>query len=186
MGLESHPSPGARAPWYVPREVTPRYSFFISKVGENDEEVIRLKAEIMTHSTRAGREGLTCFLDRHDWLPSTDFSRVIRQALLESEHMVAWVTPEYLERSSRGWVWLELAYAELLDESIERDREALRPLPFIIPVFHRVSGIDQVVRTPLLNYWQRNLLGHRGAESIETIAHRLVELYDVLHLDRGR
>ncbi len=105
--------PPAQFEWTVLRPAAPRYAFFISHVGEDSRDVIRLKSEIIAQSGQGGQTPIDCFLDLQNWQIGNENSTVIRASILQSAHMVIWVTPAYL-KNPRGWVCMELAYAELL------------------------------------------------------------------------
>lgn len=170
-----------RSNWYINRR-PPRFAFFVSHVSEDNADVIRLKAEIHALSSRGGAGGLTCFLDDHDWPPGGKSLQVIRDAMLESEHFVLWVSPNYL-KTTRGWVWLELAYAELIEASLESEltRDPRRNVvPFIAPIMRGVK-VDKVSRPPLHDYWQRNVIPHGPPPTIEAVAAKLVEFYRYYH-----
>src|SRR5882762_11270234 len=149
-----------RPPWHVERDPAAcRYAFFVSHVGEDAQAVIQLKAEIAACSGKGGRTALQCFLDVHDWLTANGPSMVIKESLLRSEYMVVWVTPAYL-KTRRGWGWQELAYGELLELSLNIDHLDVHN-PYIVPVIPRKVNVQQIARTPLVNYWQRQLLSPR-------------------------
>src|SRR5262245_45655321 len=142
--------PRRASPWTVRRDPDVlRYAFFISHVREDAEEVARLKAEIVGYSGRGGRPPLACFLDLHDWSIGNENSSVIRLNLLESAHLVAWISPSYLA-TSRGWVWMELAYAELIEQSLNLGSIGLQH-PYIVPVYRQLS-VQLLERTPWLGY----------------------------------
>jgi hypothetical protein len=165
-----------RPPWFVSRNPAAiQYAFFISHVGEDAAEVGRLKSAIEAYSGRGGRPPLTCFLDVANWTIGNENSVVIRKYLLKSAHMVAWISPEYL-RSLRGWVWMELAYAELIELSLNSDGYELRQ-PYIVPVFRGVA-LEQTERTPLLKYWQRQVVVPNKKHSIPQTAKHLVDFHD--------
>jgi hypothetical protein len=101
---------------------------------------------------------------------------------LNSSFLIAWVSPAYLA-SPRGWVWIEFAYAELIELSLNLpylDRER----PYILPIFRNVS-LAQVERTPFLRYWQRKLFLPDHDPSIPEIARKLVDLYEQEGAGRG-
>lgn len=146
-------------PWFVQfgQAVTPRFCYFISHVSEDAVAVQKLEKSLKRLARR--RHGsVPCFLDSKDWQAGRKNSELIRDRLLESMHMLIWVTPDYL-RSRRGWVWMELAFAELLDRRLElqaMEREELISYPFVVPVFMDVTH-RQLARTPLHDYWQRGI-----------------------------
>ena len=163
-------------PWFVRRDTTlPSYAFFISHVGEDAAEVASLKAEIEAYSGRGGRRPLVCFLDVHNWPIGNVNSGVIREHLLRSSHMVAWVSPAYLA-TNRGWVWMELAYAELIELSMNLGSFDLRH-PYVVPIFREMT-VERLERTPWLAYWQRQLLAPNQEHSVTEIARKLVDFYD--------
>jgi hypothetical protein len=163
-------------PWFVRRPARELpFSFFVSHVTEDADDVALLKSEINVYSGRAGRGGkraLDCFLDIHNWPTAKLSSAAIREKLLESAHFVFWVTPAYL-KNQRGWVWMELAYAELIELSANLGTMDHRP--YIVPIFRKVS-VQDIEGTPLLGYWQGDL-GRLDLE-IKEIAKRLVDFYD--------
>lgn len=163
-----------RSPWHVQRSAGPfQYQFFISHVAEDSSVVSGLKNEIVAASGRGGRPAFDCFLDVHAWPSANELTRVIKDFLLKSEYMVAWVTPAYLE-STRGWVWTELAYAELVELGMNSSPDI--EFPFIVPVFHEAVTVQQLGRTPLLRYWQRRL--PTDGREIAEIARALVDFHD--------
>jgi hypothetical protein len=164
----------ARPPRHDARQPAQQYAFFISHVAENTEEVSKLKAEIARCSGRGGAVELSCFLDRHNWEIGNDNGWVIRDKLLRSEFMVAWITPAYLG-NRRGWIWFELCYAEQLESRLSESRLGVQ-LPYIAPVFRGVS-VQDVERTPWLKYWQRAIARCGLGDSISTIARDLVDFH---------
>lgn len=100
--------------------------------------------------------------------------------------MVVWASPGYL-RQTRGWVWFELAYAELIEQSLDVDSihdTGLRSYPFVVPIF-RGLRIKTVERTPLLGYWQRNLVPHGRDFPIDRVAQRLIDFHAANAADRS-
>jgi hypothetical protein len=137
--------------------------------------VAQLKAEIDAYSGRAGRGGrppLDCFLDIHNWDTAKLNTAVMRQKLLESTHIVFWVTRGFLQ-NVRGWVWIEFAYAELIE--LSANLGTLNHRPYIVPIFRNVS-VQDLERNPLLSYWQRRL--SKPDVNIKEIAQKLVDFYD--------
>jgi hypothetical protein len=151
------------------------HAFFISHVGEDSEAVRQLAAEVAARSSRGGRPALQCFLDVFSWQIGNDALGVIKEFLLRSDCMVAWVTPAYLA-NARGWVWIELAYAELIEASLNPSGGDVR-FPYIVPVFQGLT-VAQVERTPLLRHWQRKLVLPEQGHSITGIAEKLVDFYE--------
>jgi hypothetical protein len=163
-------------PWYVRWDgAERRYAFFVSHVTEDAAEIKALTAAIVATSGRGGRAPLACFLDKHNWLVGNDNPTTIRDCLLQSQHMICWVTPAYLA-NQRGWIWMELAYANLLETSINLQNFGVR-LPYVVPIF-RGAAVEQVAQTPLHEYWQRNLVPPGQSPSVEAIARKLVDYYD--------
>jgi len=163
-------------PWFVRRDVTTHtHAFFLSHVAEDAAEIADLKAAIEGYSGRGARTSLRCFVDVQNWQIGNDNGTVIRDRLLHSDHMVCWVTPSYVA-TTRGWVWMELAYAELIELSMNIAQFGLRA-PFIVPVFYNV-GIAQIERTPLLAYWQRQLAYTQQSPDIAEIARKLVDFHE--------
>jgi hypothetical protein len=168
--------PRRRKKWSVTLDATAvRYAFFISHVQEDADDVTELKNEIHAVSGRGGRPPLLCFLDRHNWPGGNENTTVIREYLLKSQHALFWVTPEYL-RTIRGWVWIELAYAELIEVNLNSNNFD-HPLPYIVSVF-RNTPADQIERTPLIDYWSRKLVRPDEDLSIKEIARRLVDFHE--------
>jgi hypothetical protein len=166
-----------RPKWFVPQDpAAVRYGFFISHVGEDASEVKELKSEIQALSGRGGRTPLDCFLDMHDWLSGNDNGDVIRRNLLAAQHMVVWVSPNYLQ-GLRGWVWFELAYAELIERSLNFGGFSRRQRPYLVSVFRKMT-VEQIERTPLVNYWSTKLVRPDENLSIREIAQRLVDFHD--------
>lgn len=160
-----------------------KYAFFISHVGEDSAEASQLKNEIANISSRGGRPPLDSFLDVYNWPLGNDIRVAIRENLRQSQYMIAWITPEFV-KTKRGWIWFEMAYAELQEETLNDPSPSLK-YPFIIPVFQGVK-FRQVERTPLLRYWERSLLTPLGRPNpIDQIAGKLVDFYDQEARRRG-
>lgn len=165
-----------RPPWFVPRNAASvRYAFFLSHVAEDSAEVQQLASAIHAFSGRGGRTPLTCFLDVNNWPIGNENTSVIKEFLLKSAYCVMWVTPAYLQ-SVRGWVWIELAYAELMELSLNAALLERRH-PYIVPLFRNVT-VTQLERTPLLGYWQRQLILPHQDHSLSEIAQKLVEFHE--------
>ncbi|HTU93806.1 MAG TPA: toll/interleukin-1 receptor domain-containing protein [Gemmataceae bacterium] len=165
-----------RPPWFVPRDAASvRYAFFLSHVAEDSEEVQQLASTIHAFSGRGGRTPLTCFLDVNNWPIGCENTSVIKAFLLKSAYCVVWVTPAYLQ-SVRGWVWMELAYAELIELSLNAALLDLRH-PYIVPVFRNVT-VNQLERTPLFDYWQRQLVVPNKEYPLHELAKKLVEFHE--------
>lgn len=163
-------------PWFVPFDASAvQYAFFISHVGEDAGEVKRLKSAVHGLSGRGGKPPLDCFLDVHDWTIGNVNRSVIKEYLLKSAHMVVWATPHYL-RTLRGWVWMELAYAELIELSLNGGILDMG-LPYIVPVSRDV-GVQEIERTPLHNYWQRQVVVPGKKHSITWVAEKLVAFHE--------
>lgn len=161
--------------WNAKRQSGPLpYAFFISHVREDNEAVQALAAEIRSQSSTGGRLPLTCFLDVESWQIGNDILGVIKEFIPRSEYVVLWGTPAYLT-NNRGWVWMELAYAEILEAS-QNPRVNVRS-PYIIPVFQGLTS-EQISRTPLLNYWQRGILVTDHERPITDVARKLVAFYE--------
>ena len=175
--MENEPS---RRPWDIDHgSATKRYSSFISHVSGDVQSARRLAAEISALSVRDGLPALTCFLDVHNWRPGVEPRKNIQEALLASEHVVVWATPKYLAELGRGWVWYELAYADLIDQTMQYDlseKTPLRAYPFVIPILRGVV-IEDVARTPLCDYWQRSIHRPDRRPAISEVARLLIETY---------
>jgi hypothetical protein len=164
-----------RPVWRVERDPEAlRYAYFLSHVNEDRPVVTEVKAAIEEQSRKAGPAPLKCFLDIHDWPIANDLSQAMRELLLECQYMVLWITPKFLA-SDRGWVWMELAYAELLELTLNR-RTRDRKLYYLAPVFIdvRVQGLE---RTPLLNYFQRGIVRPDEKLAVPAIADRLIKFF---------
>jgi len=169
--------PKRRPKWFVAQDPAAiRYAYFISHVGEDADDVKELKNEIQALSGRGGRTPLDCFLDRHDWPGGNESTAVIQEYLLKSRRALVWATPAYLQ-TIRGWVWVELAYAELIEASINFYSFGRRPFPYIVPVFRQVT-VEQIERTPLIDYWSSKLVRPDEDLSIRDVAQRLVEFHE--------
>jgi hypothetical protein len=161
--------------WHI--ELPPRedlaYAFFLSHVGEDKGPVLELKAEIERLSVSGGGAALRCFIDVHDWKSWNDLTAVIRHTLPYSAHMLIWITPNYL-KNKRGWVWVEFAYAELLERNLSLSQ--VDRYPFIVPIFRRVT-VRSIERTPLLPYWERRI--ERPGESLPPpdLAAKLIDFH---------
>jgi hypothetical protein len=174
-----------RSPWHVERDFTRlSYAFFLSHVGEDADAVRALKTEVAGLSGKGGRRELSCFLDLHNWEASNEPGKVIRQYLLRSEYMVAWITPAYLEAGRRGWIWFEFAYAELIQSSLNAREDFDEHHPYIIPVIRGVR-IQDIERSPLVNYWLPKLFRPDEDPTIPEIARTLVDFYDQEAKKRG-
>lgn len=164
-------------PWFVHRDPAAiRYAFFISHVGEDKKAVRQLKKEIARYSRDQGLSILDCFLDVENWGVANDPLPVIRENLYASDFTVLWVTPAYLE-NARGWVWIELAYGNLLELSFNYPGHSIDRFPLVVPVFRNVE-LEDIKRTPLLSYWQRQLFPTGRRVGVKRIAHRLVDFYE--------
>lgn len=96
-----------RPPWYVPYQANnSEFGFFISHDQADSKDVKRLKSELEKQSAQRN-DPLQCFLDIEDWPLGRVSMEVIREYLLRSQFMVAWITPSYLQ-NTRGWIWMEL------------------------------------------------------------------------------
>lgn len=180
--LQGATSVAKRPPWFVRQELdVTSYAFFVSHVNEDSAEIRQLKAEINAYSGRGGRPSLDCFFDVHNWPTANLNTAVIREYLLKSDHMLCWVTPAYLA-NSRGWVWMEMAYAELIDLSANLGQLEVRA-PYIVPVFRGVD-LQELSRTPLLRYWERRLIATDQSTSLKEIASRLVDFHEQEMLKR--
>ena len=85
------------------------------------------------------------------------------------------MTPAYLA-NQKGWIWMELAYADLLETSMNLQNFGVR-LPYVVPIFRGVT-VEQVAQTPLHGHWQRNLVLPGQTPSVEEIARKLVDYHD--------
>ena len=161
-----------RPPWFVPQlPINTEYGFFISHVQNDAQEVKRLKKVLEGKATQSNQQ-LKCFLDLDDWPLGSVNLEVIRKYLLRSQFMIAWITPGYLA-NTRGWIWVELACATLIELSLNGDRlDTLSP--FIVPIFRGVR-VDEVARTPWLEFWQRNLGRPTSNTSIPKLADLLLK-----------
>jgi hypothetical protein len=148
------------------------FAFFVSHVSEDGDEVGRFAASLNDAFVAAGGLPIrTCFLDIQDWEHGNPPKAVIRRNLAASHFFLGWVTPNYLKAGKRGWVWHELAYAELVELSRQASVEI--EAPFIVPVFRNVTA-RQLQRTPWLDYMQRELERSPRGETIEQHLPRLV------------
>ncbi len=165
-----------RPPWYVERDWSARrYAFFLSHVQEDSASLTLLQSEVAALSGRGGGETLDSFLDINRWLIGNLNSEVIKESLLHSEYLVAWITPAFL-RNRRGWIWMEFAYAELLELSLNYREMGIR-YPYIIPIFQGVSA-RTLQRTPFHGYIQRAPLGPPGpTHEIAAVARALVDFF---------
>jgi hypothetical protein len=164
-----------RRVWHLelPPPAQLKYAFFLSHVGEDKDTVLALKAEIERRSTSAGGIGLRCFIDIYDWQSWNDLTAVIRDDLSCSAHMVIWITPKYLS-NKRGWVWVEFAYAELLERNWSLGQ--VDRYPFIVPIFRGLT-LRSLERTPLLSYWERRVEQPRQPLSIPDLAAKLIDFH---------
>lgn len=169
--------------WRVERGLGFKFSFFLSHVSEDNARAVSLQDEIHRLSEEVGTPRKRCYLDVTNWTNGVDNGEVIRNALLQSEHMVLLVTPAYL-RARRGWVWMELAYGEIIHEDFRINtggRENIPSYPFIFPVFVDVK-LRAIERTPLLMYWQRKLIvDSKSTDLITQVAKLLVAQYQQVH-----
>src|SRR5437016_2902810 len=96
----------SRSPWHVRHDRTAcEFSFFISHVTNDNDEIRQLKTAVDRSLHRKTDPALKCFFDVDDWEIGRPNLNVIRDKLLNSVHMLAWVTPNYVAQSQRGWVW---------------------------------------------------------------------------------
>lgn len=152
-----------------------RYSFFLSHVQEDATSIKQLRRAIDREFTRRGRSPQGPFLDFDDWPQGAANASAIRDALLHSEFLVAWISPEYL-RSARGWVWMELTLGQLLEDSLNFKQLGIS-FPFVLAVFRGVALAD-IERTPWLDYWSRAVVRSNESISMAKIARRLVDIRD--------
>jgi hypothetical protein len=141
-------------------------------VAEDAEEVRAFADSLDAAFTAAGGLPIqTCFLDLRDWEHGNPPKSVIRRYLAASHFFLGWVTPGYLQAAKRGWVWLELAYAELIELSRQRAIEI--ETPFIVPVFRKVTA-SRLQRTPWLDYLPRQVERSKKNEQLADYLARLV------------
>lgn len=110
-----------KSPWHIERDPARLdFAFFLSHANSESDTpaVAGLKSAVERHRDPGGGPVRSCFLDLDHWENGNDPAAVIREYLLRSEYMVAWITPAYLEASRRGWLWYEFAYAELIEKSL--------------------------------------------------------------------
>jgi len=148
------------------------FAFFVSHVAEDSREVVALAQALAAEFQSAGGLPIQpCFLDINDWEHGNPPKAVIRKKIATSQFFVGWVTPRYLQAGRRGWVWLELAYAELVQLSQQPSIEF--EFPFIVPVFRDVE-IDELRRTPWLDYLPQELERSSAGEPIDRFLARFV------------
>ncbi len=94
--------------------------------------------------------GYTCTIQAWDFVPSQSFIQRMRQALVESRHLVAILSPDYLES--------EFAGAEL-DAALAADPRGLRGK--LIPVRVRPCELDEIMRSRIYI----DLVGKQPAEA---------------------
>lgn len=164
-----------RPSWLVAIDsTTVDYGFFVSHVREDEGDVRSLKSAVERFATEQGESLARCFLDLTDWPDGRISVEVIREYLARSVVMVAWITPRYLE-AVRGWQWIELAYADLIEVSLnwETPRDpATGTIQYVVPLFRGVK-IQDVERTPWINYWTRQFPQLGDEPPIEQLAERL-------------
>jgi hypothetical protein len=168
--------PSPKFPWRILPPAAPKYAFFLSHVSEDKPEVERLRSLILDRSSAGGRLPLACFLDATDWPQGNRFIGAIRELALESQYMVMWVAPRFLEQSSRGWAWIEFAYADLIHQARRVNHPDVLN-PYLLPLFQGVKLAD-IERTPLIDYWQQSLLRHDEVDPVPAAADRLVAFHE--------
>lgn len=163
------------SPWYIPyaKGVPRDHSFFLSHVREDNRAVTSLRRYVAAEFRRRRIPAGDLFLDIHHWPRGKASVWAIRNALLTSEFMIAWVTPAYL-KSTRGWIWMELALGQLIEDSLNLGM-GLR-FPFVLAVFRGVS-VSDIAKTPWIEYLHRGIVAPHEALSVKAVASRLVEAY---------
>jgi len=161
------------SPWRVKIDRSKcEFAFFVSHVSEDIDEVGRFANALQDAFALAGGLPIqACFLDVDDWEIGNPPKAVIRKKLAASQFFLGWVTPHYLNAANRGWVYLELAYAELIELSRQPVLDV--EFPFVVPVFRNVLP-DDIQRTPWLDYLPREVERSQIAESIDEYLERLV------------
>ena len=155
------------------------HTFFLSHVQENVDDLKELKREITLQSRKRGRKSLDCFLDNEDWQIGRLDGNVLREKLIVSEIFVAWITPEYL-MNRRGWIWMEMAYAELIELSLNVGQLG-NTLEYVISIYRGWGqGLDlnELLRSPWGNYLSQGI-GRNPTEqlTIQNIAKILVKFH---------
>lgn len=180
------PGPAEASDWTISYDTQQcQYSFFLSHVQEDLPQVKELRRQIHKKLPAIERDGASrrkCFLDSEDWPAGQPNVDVIRRTLRLSQVFVAYVTPQYL-RGTRGWTWLELAYAQLIEDYLNVAMVDRR-FPFVLVVFRDVT-IEDVHRTPLWDLWSRAAVGAHESLSPIHIATRLVGIREIMLGDRG-
>lgn len=162
-------------PWLIRYDhLNTKHSFFISHVQEDESEVQELRRVLDARLGSQCPSANPCFLDIDDWPKGRRSLAVIRERLLASQFLVAWISSKYL-KNQRGWIWYEAAYGQLIEASFNY-RQFDLPNPFVVPVYRNVT-LRQVERTPWLDFWSRRLFTKTRSLSISEIADGLVEFY---------
>ncbi|MDX1966715.1 MAG: hypothetical protein SFV23_06045 [Planctomycetaceae bacterium] len=165
---------GRTADWWVPHPLgNYRHSFFISHVREDLTNVRRLKRSLDRRIRLSSPHVPPCFLDCDDWPHGKPTAPAIRDALGASEFPVVWVTPRFMN-SSRGWIWFELAYGQLIEQSLNLGRPDWA-LPYVLAVFREID-IESVAPSPLLEYWGRSVVAAHESLNVAKIAERLAKV----------
>ena len=165
---------GKRWPWRIHHDRTKcEYAFFVSHVSEDLDDVTAFVQALDSAFQKAGGLAVqTCFIDSRDWELAKPVTDEIRQKLLLSQFFIGWVTPAYLRHSQqRGWVWIELAYATLIENSSRAGPEL--DSPFILPVFRGVNP-EQLSQTPWHDFVPRQVERSSPRERLATYLKRLV------------
>jgi hypothetical protein len=158
--------------WKAPYRHTPcEHSFFFSHVREDLEDVRQLK-QLVDRRKRSSVPALPSFLDFDDWPHGKPTAPAIREKLCHSEFLVVWVTPHYLS-SNRGWIWFELAYGQLIEQSLNLGRSDW-VFPYVFVIFRNVV-VEEIAQSPLLEYWNRSLVPAHEPLVLTEIAERLVK-----------
>lgn len=131
---------------------------------------------------RRGKVARDLFLDIHDWPKGKASPWAIRDALLASEFMIAWISPAYL-RSRRGWIWMELTLAQLLEDSLNLGLGIRHP--FVLAVFRGVT-VRTIAKTPWIDYLHRAVVSPHERLEIPQIAKQVVKVHERALRDRGR
>ncbi|HEY2415310.1 MAG TPA: toll/interleukin-1 receptor domain-containing protein [Pirellulaceae bacterium] len=159
-------------PWRVElNRLECEFVFFVSHVMEDNDEVLWFANALEDRFRFLGIPIKACFLDVQDWEHGNPPKDLIRRKLAASHFFLGWISPNYLKAAKRGWVWFELAYAELIE--LSRQPSVDIKFPFILPVLRNVS-VRQIGRTPWLAYVQREIERSRRGEKIEDFVERLV------------
>ena len=125
-------------PWQVSYFPPCRHHAFLSHSREDHDDLVR-----PVYNALVGQR-VASWIDRHHYPSGVDSRTALKTSLLESRHVVFFVT-EAMIASGRGWCVLELAYSELLQQNLTT---AIGPLAnLLLPLYFVPQGHASLPRT---------------------------------------